>query len=295
MENKIVAGHQQTHSAEIAHDTKLLELLRSEAAASSAHAVAAALVRDAVCVYRADIVDRPRAFRDPTYKADGRIVLLQTAVTLLEELADPAVAETVAASYADLRTIYASSWWDPKRAVADALGTAARLRAAYDDLKAARALIDDHETAYTGWNRYFLVVSSDGLVHSTMKCSTCYETTRFAPLPSLSGASLDETVALVGSALCSTCYPLAPTDWADGAKVTGKVAAVLLNEGEDAFRAKLAELAAKRAERCDADPYDHDGAGAHLYRAWGRCNKCGAGVSLTKTGKMRSHSPKAKS
>ena len=173
--------------------------------------------------------------------------------------------------------------------------TRAAYLAAVDSRDVAVAAVADHEANYTGWDRYFLVVSSDGHVHRSMDCSTCRETTVFAPMPSLSAASLDEAVALVGPALCSVCYPLAPTDMVDGVKVTGKLAEVLLTDGEEVFRAKLAALAAKRAERCPGSgTTNHDRAGAHLYRAWGRCDVCGDGVSITSTGKLRAHKPKAR-
>lgn len=92
-----------------------------------------------------------------------------------------------------------------------------RLRA---DLAAAEARIDTlvdqtepFEAEYRrrgGWARYFRVVTSGaGHVHSSRNCSTCYPTTAYAWLPSLSGKNEDEAVDDYGSEMCSVCFPSA--------------------------------------------------------------------------------------
>lgn len=80
-------------------------------------------------------------------------------------------------------------------------------RDAIERRKAASAAVAAHEEHYTGWNRYFLVVSSAGHVHRSMNCSTCYPTTAYSPVVSLSGHEDDEAVAALGNHLCSTCFP----------------------------------------------------------------------------------------
>lgn len=59
------------------------------------------------------------------------------------------------------------------------------------------------------WTRAFLV--TDGHVHSSMECSTCFPTTRFTWLVDLSGKSEAEIVDLAGERACTVCYPSAPT------------------------------------------------------------------------------------
>jgi hypothetical protein len=76
--------------------------------------------------------------------------------------------------------------------------------------QAAREAINAHEATYNGWNRYFLV--PDGHVHRWTNCSTCYPTTRFAPLPVLSGHNDGEAVDMLGETLCTVCFPDAPVD-----------------------------------------------------------------------------------
>lgn len=69
------------------------------------------------------------------------------------------------------------------------------------------------ERTYDGWSRFFLVTSSPGHIHSSMSCSTCYPTTRYAWLPHLSGKTEEEAVESQGPALCSICFPSAPVEW----------------------------------------------------------------------------------
>lgn len=63
------------------------------------------------------------------------------------------------------------------------------------------------------WSRFFLVVSSNGHIHASRACSTCRPSTRFGWLPQLSGATEQQAVDAYGPALCSVCFPAAPTAW----------------------------------------------------------------------------------
>lgn len=281
------------HEAEVAHDTRLLELLREEYAAMVTADGMADRMLTMVTEYRRDVVLIGR--HTHTIRATGEWVGFEKAAELLAELADPDKAAAVAAYYAENEPTRRWWWSEPPKVAKQAAERVANYNEAVEALTAASDAAAEHEAGYTGWARYWLVVSSAGHVHTTRQCSTCNNgkrATRFALLPSLSGGTVDEVVALVGPNLCSTCYPLAPV--ADtGGKLTEAVAKVLIEEGEEAFRAKLAEMKAKAAEKCDADPYDHSGpARPNMYRPWGTCNKCGAGVSITSTGKMRAHKPK---
>lgn len=71
----------------------------------------------------------------------------------------------------------------------------------------AEAAIVEHEKAYTGWSRFFLVTSSAGHVHSSMRCVTCYPQTRYAPVVGLSGSTEEQAAAILGDTLCSVCFP----------------------------------------------------------------------------------------
>jgi hypothetical protein len=62
------------------------------------------------------------------------------------------------------------------------------------------------------WSRAFLVINSNGHVHSSMQCSTCYDSTRYEWLTHYSGADEDEIVGDAGEMACTVCYPSAPAE-----------------------------------------------------------------------------------
>lgn len=59
------------------------------------------------------------------------------------------------------------------------------------------------------WTRAFLV--TDGHVHRSTECSTCFDTTKFTWLVDLSGSDEAKIVELAGERACTVCYPTAPT------------------------------------------------------------------------------------
>lgn len=88
-----------------------------------------------------------------------------------------------------------------------------------------------------GWSRYFRVVTSgEGHVHSSMRCRTCYPTTMYSWLPSLSGRGEDEAVGDYGSEMCSVCFPSVTSH--PSYQTRGRIA-----------EERAAELAAERAAR----------------------------------------------
>jgi hypothetical protein len=110
------------------------------------------------------------------------------------------------------------------------LGALRSTLAAYDEtgeqIDAVQQRIFQLDSLYTGWSRFFLVVSSAGHVHSSMSCSTCRPTTRYGWLPELSGASEQQAVSKLGPALCTVCFASAPVD-STNAKITKAQAAKL--------------------------------------------------------------------
>jgi hypothetical protein len=145
---------------------------------------------------------------------------------------------------------------DVDRMVAYSIGELNQTEQAYTDAAVAAAdaylAIKLHERQYTGWQRYFLVTSSAGLVHRSVNCSTCNkgrQATTFALLPSCSGRSHEALVAALGPSLCSVCFPDAPVAWTDEQRISPNVATVLATQGEEAFWTALAESRAKAAKR----------------------------------------------
>jgi hypothetical protein len=62
------------------------------------------------------------------------------------------------------------------------------------------------------WTRAFLVIASNGHVHSSMDCSTCFPTTRYQWLIQYSNDDEKTIVEDAGKDACTICYPSAPAD-----------------------------------------------------------------------------------
>jgi hypothetical protein len=92
------------------------------------------------------------------------------------------------------------------------------------------------------WTRAFLVKGSDGHVHSSMECSTCFDTTQFFWLTQYSAHNEDLIVADAGETACTICYPSAPAD------VLNRPSKIVTADSEAKAKAK-AERDAKKAER----------------------------------------------
>lgn len=61
-----------------------------------------------------------------------------------------------------------------------------------------------------GWTRAFIVVNTNGHVHKSMHCSSCYPTTQYSWLPEYSGSDESKIIEDAGSSACTVCYPNAP-------------------------------------------------------------------------------------
>lgn len=135
--------------------------------------------------------------------------------------------------------------------------------AAYDAaLTAARATHDEYvaqNARYEGWSRFFLVTNTNGHIHRSMECSTCFPTTSYAWLTSLSGLTEKDAVDEQGTRLCSVCFPSAPVEWTQGYYEAQTKARKAEKAAERA--AKAAAKAAKAAERALTHHY-----GTRFYR-----------------------------
>jgi hypothetical protein len=160
------------------------------------------------------------------------------------------------------------------------IGNSRRAVAAYDEYVAEMARIKDAEAPLTaeyvrrgGWQRYFLVTSSDGHVHRGMNCSTCRWETVYAWLIDLADCDEAKMVAEYGEKACTVCFPDAPTmdGWAES------VAARLAEE------AKIAEAFCPQGGQFQSAPAGHG------WAKYVKCDHCGTTVSRTSTGKVRKH------
>jgi hypothetical protein len=62
------------------------------------------------------------------------------------------------------------------------------------------------------WTRAFLVINSNGHVHKSQDCSTCFDTTRFQWLVQYSNDDEKIIVEDAGQDACTVCYPSAPAE-----------------------------------------------------------------------------------
>jgi len=62
------------------------------------------------------------------------------------------------------------------------------------------------------WTRAFLVINSNGHVHSSMDCNTCFPTTRYNWLVQYSNDDENTIVEDAGRDACTICYPSAPAE-----------------------------------------------------------------------------------
>jgi hypothetical protein len=182
----------------------------------------------------------------------------------------------------------------PKLVLAD--GVVADIERASADLTEAIGLVEEIDQEYKSrpWSRYWLVTSSDGHIHRDVDCSTCNkgrEPTGFALVPYLSGSTVEAAVADLGPALCSVCFPGAPVEAREQARIPARVALALAEEGCEAFQAardKARQEAARRAsERCPGA--GQAPAGPPDARRESRCPVCGRRSRVTRAGVLEAH------
>lgn len=169
--------------------------------------------------------------------------------------------------------------------------TNAEAVAAIEAVDADLAILDNEifalEAKYTGWTRFFLVTSSVGHIHRHTACSTCRPTTTFGWLPHLSGHTEADAVEACGPALCTVCFPSAPTAHTM-AKLTKK-------QAEDILAGRKVE-AAPAKEYCPGS-----GTRSATEINWrrmspsGKCSHCGYVGAVTQNGTMRKHQAKVAS
>lgn len=103
-----------------------------------------------------------------------------------------------------------------------------------------------------GWDRYFLVDNSNGHIHSSTACSTCFSSTKFKWLYELADKGERNLVAEFGDLACTVCFPSAPTYTGFG---DGKSKFAQLTNAEKAEKARVkAEKAAAKAAKAITAP-----------------------------------------
>lgn len=172
----------------------------------------------------------------------------------------------------------------------------AALESAEEALSVAHAACREIEDEYESrpWSRYWLVTSSDGHIHRSTHCCTCNKgrnPTGFALAAYLSGKSDADAVADLGPALCSVCFPDAPVESKEQARISARLALTLAERGCDAFlkaREQAAEKAREKAANLcpgSGQPGVCDDKLSH----WHACPSCGESSRKTSSGKIRPH------
>lgn len=118
----------------------------------------------------------------------------------------------------------------------------ARLQAECEAILAECDPLDAEFDRRGGWTRAFLVLASNGHIHRSMHCGTCFPTTQYGWLPSLSGHDEAEIVDAAGADACTVCYPSAPVESLSRPRT-------ILHHTEEAAQAARDEKAAKAAAK----------------------------------------------
>ena len=113
------------------------------------------------------------------------------------------------------------------------------------------------------WTRAFLVINSNGHVHSSMDCNTCFPTTRYNWLVQYSNDDENTIVEDAGQDACTICYPSAPAEVLNRPSrivTADKVAKAKAKAERDAKReAKLAKEKANAPTKSGEFLYFKDG------------------------------------
>lgn len=98
-----------------------------------------------------------------------------------------------------------------------------------------------------GWSRFWIVVNSNGHIHSSRSCTTCFPTTQYAWLPEISGSTDAEVVELAGMSACTICFPNAPVETRSRPSQIEEPARKAAREERERKAAEKAEKAAAKA------------------------------------------------
>jgi len=113
------------------------------------------------------------------------------------------------------------------------------------------------------WRRYFEVMNTNGHIHSSTHCGTCFNTTRFAWLVEYADQSAEDTIYKHGTSCCTVCFPDAPVVEKDNAII-----------GADGKCSNKGWISIGREDR---------------YSPYAKCSHCGEIASITKAGNLRKH------
>ena len=111
-----------------------------------------------------------------------------------------------------------------------------------DQIEAEEETLEEEYVRRGRWTRAFLVSNTNGHVHSSMHCSSCFPTTRYAWMTEYSGGTEQSVVGDAGERACTLCYPSAPID-------VLKRPTKMFSEDEKQAQREREERAAAKVER----------------------------------------------
>lgn len=174
-------------------------------------------------------------------------------------------------------------WVDPEVIANDLERTRLKVDEAYEQYRKL-------ERSYTGWSRFFTTKGPNGHIHSSMNCSTCNKMgkrTNFYWQPELSGLKESDAVAKLGPAMCTTCFPSAPTDWTNGK----------IGQSPEAMAASgiCPGSGSSKYDESTLNEYELYKRGMKVTDRYVDCPECGQQFMLTAKGVIRKHKiPKKK-
>jgi hypothetical protein len=117
-----------------------------------------------------------------------------------------------------------------------------------DELITERETLDDEYRGRGTWTRYFLVTNTNGHVHTSTECDTCFDDTDFGWLTQFSGTEQDEMGKLSGEAACARCFPNLPAEVMQAKRDARIDTPKRIAEREERDAAKAAREAKKAAK-----------------------------------------------
>ena len=138
--------------------------------------------------------------------------------------------------------------WDAK-GHADGIKSRNDLLPTRDSLRDVIDACNKYWRANGCWSRFYLVTNTNGHIHSSLSCSTCFHDTNFAWLTHLSGLGEADAVQAEGEVLCTICYPSAPVAWTNGISRRDKEA----KAKREAEKAERQRIKAEKSLSLDGD------------------------------------------
>jgi hypothetical protein len=141
--------------------------------------------------------------------------ILRTDTEVAELLAGIERAEKVLDRIAKVQGTYEADYkWNSPAMKAEAEATVAQNTKKINQMTGAAAPLRARYNTER-WTRYYLVANTNGHVHTSTGCRTCFDTTQFAWLTEQSGMSHGDLTKLAGELSCAECFPNLPKEIMD--------------------------------------------------------------------------------